>query len=230
MAAPDAGDLPGAANILGPAHARGPGAEALCAGVPRSRGIVRRARSEHRVAECAARFPLPDRGLFAGCGEVRLAEVWAAQAQLHQYYILRGWDTSDARRELARSTTQRAIRLDPNSFEARFAQANLFDATGREGVEKEKLLRELRGERPSDQRVLRALGTTIELQGRVDESAVLFDESAALPGGDPLALYDKSMAFWFVGRTTEAEMAIRASLAQRGSTAMDLSAAGALPG
>lgn len=143
------------------------------------------------------------------------AEVWATEAQLHERYLIRGWDVSDTRREAARAAAQRALRLDPRSFEARFAQAGLLGETGRDGAEKERQLRELRTERPVDQRVLRMLAVVIDRLGRMDESAAIADESAALPGGDPLALYNKSLGFWFAGRTVEAETAIQASLAQQ---------------
>jgi len=143
------------------------------------------------------------------------AEVWAAEAQLDERYIIRGWDGSDERRETARAAAQRALRLDPQSFEVRFAQAQLLAYTGREGTERERILRGLYGEQPTDHRVLRELGSTIERQGRTDEGIVFMDEAAALPGGDPLALYNKSLAFWFVGRTGEAETTLRAAIAQK---------------
>jgi tetratricopeptide (TPR) repeat protein len=143
------------------------------------------------------------------------AEVWAAEAQLDERYIIRGWDGSDERREAARAATQRAQRLDPQSFEVRFAQAQLLAYTGREGTERERILRGLYREQPADHRVLRELGSTVERQERTDEGIVFMDEAAALPGGDPLALYNKSLAFWFVGRTAEAEAAMRAAIAQK---------------
>ncbi|MEJ1970975.1 MAG: TIR domain-containing protein [Lacunisphaera sp.] len=143
------------------------------------------------------------------------AEVWAVESQLHQRFIQRGWDSSDARREAARAAAQRAIRLDAQSFEARFAVAVLLATTGREGEDKEHQLRDLRRERPTDQRVLRALASTLDRQGRLEEAFALEDESAALPGGDPLALYNKSLTCWFAGRTADADTAIHASLAQR---------------
>ena len=136
------------------------------------------------------------------------AEVCAIEAHIHESYIQRGWDTSDTRRESARSAVQRAIRLDPASFEARFAQARLLGLTGREGEERERQLRDLRRERPTDQRILRALATVIDRLGRIDESAVIARESAALPGGDPLALYSLSQGYWFAGRAHDAEAAI----------------------
>ena len=146
------------------------------------------------------------------------AEVWAADAQLNERYFIRGWDTSDARREAARAAAQRAQRLDPQSFEARYAQIGLLSYTGREGTEKEKLLLDLLHDRPTDHRVLRELGSTLDRQGRVDEGVAFMDQAAALPGGDPLALYNKSLGYWFAGRTVEAEAAMRASIAQKSFT------------
>ena len=146
------------------------------------------------------------------------AEVWAAAAQLDERFYSRGWDMSDTRREAARVAVQRALRLDPSAFEVRFAQASLLSYTGNEGPEKEKLLRDLLRERPTDHRVLRDLGSTLERQGRTDEGIAFMEQAAALPGGDPLALYNKSLGYWFVGRTVEAEAAIQAAIAQKSFT------------
>ncbi len=143
------------------------------------------------------------------------AEVCAAEAQLHERFIQRGWDSSDARREAARAAVQRAMRLDPQSFEARFAQAFLLSYTGSDGLERTRQMSVLRRERPTDQRILRALGTGLDRLGRLEEAIPILDESAALPGGDPLALYTKSQIYWWVGRTAEAEAAIEASIAQK---------------
>jgi len=143
------------------------------------------------------------------------AEVCAAEAQLHERFIQRGWDTSDARREAARAAVQRAVRLDPQSFEARFAQACLLGYTGSEGEELVRQMRVLRSARPTDQRILRILGTGLERLGHLEEAIPILDESASLPGGDPLALYTKSQMYWFAGRTAEAEAAIEASIAQK---------------
>jgi TolB-like protein/Tfp pilus assembly protein PilF len=145
------------------------------------------------------------------------AEVWAAYAQLHQRFRVRGWDLSDERREQAREATQLALRLDPQSFEARFAQATGLMIGGvREMAEKEAALRALLRERPSDQRVLRALGALLRnVPDRHEEANRIYEQSAALPGGDPLALFDKAMNLWFDGRASEAERALGAAIAQR---------------
>jgi hypothetical protein len=164
-------------------------------------------RDDHVLAEDLIRQALLREGADA--------EIFAIEAQMHYRFFLRGWDVSDARRNAARTAAQKALRLDPQSFEARFAQAAQLSFAGREAAEKEQQLRGLRAERPKDPRVLRLLGETIERLGRVDESLPIFDEAAARPGGDPLALYDKSLALWFAGRTGDAEAALNASLAQK---------------
>jgi len=143
------------------------------------------------------------------------AEVWACYSQLHNRFVVRGWDGSDQRKEAASVAAQRALRLDPRSFEARLAQAGLAGDSQRELEENEREWRALHRERPTDQRVLRSLAIDLRKLNRLDEACVIYDESAAMPGGDPLALYDKSLDFWFVGRTVEAEAAMRAAMAQK---------------
>jgi serine/threonine protein kinase len=141
-------------------------------------------------------------------------EVSAAEAQLHEQYILRHWDDTDGRREAARAATQRALRLAPRSFEARLAQAGLLADTLREGEEKEAQLRALRVERPDDQRVLRALAIVLGRRRRFDEAIRIAEESAALPGGDPLALYTIADYHWASGRPAVAEATIHSAIAQ----------------
>ena len=143
------------------------------------------------------------------------AEVWACYSQLHNRFVVRGWEVTNARKEGAQVAAQRALRLDPQSFEARFAQACLAGDTPGGLADGERAWRELRRERPTDQRVLVSLGVVLRKLNRQDEADALYDESAALPGGDPLALYDKSLDAWFLGRTAEAEAAMRASIAQK---------------
>ena len=144
------------------------------------------------------------------------AEVWAAYAQLHERYLARGWDVSDERREAARVATQRALRLDPKSFEARLAAAMTYNGLAKENAESVQALRGLLQERPDDKRVLRALGSALRYIGNHDAEVIqLYDRSAQLPGGDPLALYNKALALWFAGRAKDADAAIAASLAQQ---------------
>ncbi len=151
------------------------------------------------------------------------AEVWAAYAQLHERYGARGWDQSDERRESARSAIQRALRLDPKSFEARFAAAVQYTGAEKENQEHEQALRALLRERPDDKRVLRALAAVLRTQpSHLDEVYQLYDRAAQLPGGDPVALYNKALSLWFAGRTTEAKAALAASIAQQPITSARL--------
>jgi len=143
------------------------------------------------------------------------AEVWAVQSILNSSYKQRGFDLSDARREAARSAANRALRLNPHSFEARYAESLLLPFTGNEGREREQILRRLRQERPTDQRVLRDLSAVAARTDRLGEAAALARESAALPGGDPLALYDLTWDYWYAGQPEEAKATLAATLAQR---------------
>ncbi|HWA28573.1 MAG TPA: TIR domain-containing protein [Lacunisphaera sp.] len=142
------------------------------------------------------------------------AEVWAALSHVHGYVVLRGWDMSNARRESARAAAQRAVRLDPTSFEGRLAEAFLLADTGSEAPEKERLLRALRAERPAEKRLLRALATVLDRRGELAEADAISAETAALPGGDPLSFYNQSLRHWFVGDTERAESAIGDALKQ----------------
>jgi tetratricopeptide (TPR) repeat protein len=146
--------------------------------------------------------------------EANDAEVWAALSHLHSYVFLRGWDLSNQRREAARAAAQRAVRLDPASFEGRLAEVFLLADTGPESLEKEKVLRALRAERPTEKRLLRALATVLDRRGELTEADALSDEAAALPGGDPLSLYNKSLRHWFAGNTDRAEAAMADTLRQ----------------
>jgi len=146
--------------------------------------------------------------------EANDAEVWASLSHLHSYVFLRGWDVSNQRREAARAAAQRAVRLDPASFEGRLAEAFLLADIGQEAQEKERLLRALRTERPAEKRVLRALATVLDRRGELAEADALSNEAAALPGGDPLSLYNKSLRHWFAGNTDRAEAAMDAALEQ----------------
>ncbi|WP_415910864.1 tetratricopeptide repeat protein [Oleiharenicola sp. Vm1] len=141
--------------------------------------------------------------------------VWAMAAQVHAAFIYRGWDTSPERREQNRSTAERAMRLAPNSPEAKLAQAGAWNTLGINRAETEKLLREVVAARPDDKAALRFLAVTVMINGRFDECLALNERAAALPGGDPLALFNNARYLWQRGRSEEAFAALERSLAQR---------------
>lgn len=142
------------------------------------------------------------------------AEVWAVYSQVHGTFIYRGWDATPERREQSRVMAERAIRLAPRSALARLAQAGAWTTFGVNRPESEKLLREVLAEQPQNQHVIRFLASVVLSQGRLDEALALMDRSAALPGGDALALYNKARALWARDRPEEAAAALDASLAQ----------------
>ncbi|MDI1335857.1 MAG: hypothetical protein PSU94_06690, partial [Lacunisphaera sp.] len=142
-------------------------------------------------------------------------EVWAAYSILHGAYGYRGWDTSPERREQIRVTAERAIRLAPTSAEARLAQAGAWTAFGLNRAEVEKILREVLQERPTDQATLRFLAVTVLGRGDLAECLALNERAAALPGGDPLALFNNARYLWQRGRRDEAYAMLNRAIAQR---------------
>ena len=142
-------------------------------------------------------------------------EVWAVYAQLHSAFGYRGWDTSPERREQNRVMAERAIRLAPTSVQARLAQAGAWTAFGINRAESEKLLREVVQERPDDQAALRFLAVTVLNRGGLEECLALNERSAALPGGDQLALFNNARYLWQRSRQDEAYVIIQRSLAPK---------------
>ncbi|MBI2813208.1 MAG: TIR domain-containing protein [Opitutae bacterium] len=142
-------------------------------------------------------------------------EVWAVYAQLHSAFGYRGWDTSPERREQNRVMAERAIRLAPDSVQAKLAQAGAWSAFGINRSETEKLLRDVVAEQPDNQPALRFLAVTLLNQGKLDECLALNERSAALPGGDPLALFNNSRYLWQRSRPDEAYAMLQRSLAQK---------------
>jgi hypothetical protein len=111
---------------------------------------------------------------------------------------------------------ERAIRLAPQSVEARLAEAGAWTAFGINRDEREKLLREIVREQPDNQGALRFLAVTVLGQpGGLAECLALNERSAALPGGDPLALFNNARYLWTRGRKAEGYAMLERSLAQK---------------
>jgi TolB-like protein/Flp pilus assembly protein TadD len=143
------------------------------------------------------------------------AEAWAARAQLSYLMISYGHDRTPARMESLVSDAERALALAPNSYEARLATAFALARQRSRRGEAEKSYRSLLQVNPADKRVLVNLGHLLRWEGgRNDEAFQLYDQAAALPGGDPIALADKANAYYFLARLPEAEKAVEQSLAQ----------------
>ena len=143
-------------------------------------------------------------------------EVWAAASQLNGAFVYRGFDPSPERREKCRAMAERAIRLAPASTEAKLAQAGAWSTFNVNQRETEKLLREIVQERPNDQNALKFLAVTVlGRPGGLEECLALNERSAALPGGDALALYNNARYLWQRNRPVEAYATMQRSLAQK---------------
>ncbi len=89
--------------------------------------------------------------------------VWAAWSAMNTWHYFHGFERVPARKEAARDYAQKALAIDPKSYEARYAWAHFIvrmTAEGKIGDERPALpiLRELLGERPDEPRALYALG------------------------------------------------------------------------
>ncbi len=142
------------------------------------------------------------------------AEVWAARAQLSYNMLGYGHDRTPARVQALYSDAERALALSPTSYEAQLATAFAFTRQPARRAEAEQLYRSLLKANPTDRRVLRNLGHLLRYEGHNDEAFVLYDQAAAVPGGDPIALADKANAYYFLAKLPEAERAAEQSLAQ----------------
>jgi TolB-like protein/Flp pilus assembly protein TadD len=142
--------------------------------------------------------------------------VWAAASQMHGAYIYRGWDTTPARKEQNRATAERAMRLAPTSAAARLAQAGAWSTFNINRDEREKLLRAILRDEPDNQETLRFLAVTVLAKpDGLEECLALNEQSAALPGGDPLALFNNARYLWTRGRAVEGYASLQRALAQR---------------
>ncbi len=130
--------------------------------------------------------------------DVSDGEAWATYARVSLGFWDWSYDDSPRRHEAARSQSQRAIRLAPDSIEAGLAEAGLayLSRPAKDGDEPEPRLRALLRRAPADRRIYRLLANTLSRVGRSAEASALRLKSAALPGGDPQALFDDASPFF----------------------------------
>jgi TolB-like protein/Tfp pilus assembly protein PilF len=154
------------------------------------------------------------------------AEVWAAWSNVHTWYLYHNLDSSSARQEAARDATTRAMQLNPQSYEARFAQALwcirgarasiALQALGekhQQQADAERLFRELLAERPEDARVLFNLGFLCVWAGKSEEGLKLLEQAAANPAFTAIAWQENGWYHLLNGRYREAEAANERSIA-----------------
>jgi len=142
-------------------------------------------------------------------------EVWAAYALLTCGQIILGHDRSPARLELARTTSERAIKLAPTSLQARFAQAFFFRFNPATRASAEKIMGELVARSPEDRLLIRSLAAMLRGQQKWDEALALLERAIALPGGDPVAVYNKYLVLFGAQRFVEAEALLDEAIAKQ---------------
>lgn len=139
------------------------------------------------------------------------AEVLAFSSELNRSFRGRGFDYSTTRMALARSQAERALRIDPNSVEALFAFGN---ALGPEDADlKETTLKKVLALDPGYWQATYQMAFIRLNQNRRDEAIALLEQVASKPEHAALAEYVEFLAYFSSSRFTEADRAIRKSIA-----------------
>ncbi len=135
------------------------------------------------------------------------AEVWAIGAEADAWMVFYTFDTSEARRERARSGSSRALSLDPTSHEVRLARAFvLITVVNQSAVrpEAEALLRALLKENPDDRDALGFLAQLLRDSGQFGEAADKFKRAESFNAA--------GWAYFFAGRYDEAAAMVEQGL------------------
>jgi len=145
------------------------------------------------------------------------AEAWALYSELNSAYIRSGFDTSRERMTEARTQSETAIKLAPNSVEAlmalghyqRLRPGNLLDA--------EKTFRLAAQKDPNSLPALQAVGEVLRVQGRLEDAAAFFARAASVPGSGWAVEYEEAEILFELRRFSEAESAAKIALAAKPS-------------
>ena len=152
-------------------------------------------------------------------------DVWAAWSQADTWAVYYQFDSSPERRTSAGEKAAHALKLAPQSYEARLAQACYLvrGATADAGMQfngetlalknAENLLRALLVEKPDEPRTLSALGILLRNVRREPESIKVFDRLAANPAFAAFALSEKGWVLLARGQYHAAAEAAANSIA-----------------
>jgi tetratricopeptide (TPR) repeat protein len=161
-------------------------------------------------------FKLADRLLKEATDlEARSAEAWAALAIVSYALNVFGADRSEARDVILRTAAERAFKLAPESEQARLAMALRHRRVPGNDEAALAMLEALAKQRPTDRFILRQLGSTLSAKERDADALARYQQAAALPGGDPIALVSQARTLQRLRRVDEAEAAVDAALRAR---------------
>jgi tetratricopeptide (TPR) repeat protein len=140
-------------------------------------------------------------------------EVWALSSRLNSLYLSRGWSIGggNARAEAARSQSERALKLAPDSVESLLAVARANRNT--DAPRAEAALRQALVRAPNSGPVLLNLGSLYRVQNRLDEAMTYYERAAAVPEVRSLALYDQFLVSFYRRKFADADRYVRDSIA-----------------
>jgi tetratricopeptide (TPR) repeat protein len=114
-----------------------------------------------------------------------LALGWSARARVEAAWVVRFWDTSDARRKAAHDFAKRALALDPDEPSALWVHGRTLGYQ-RSNAEGAAVLERALKASPDDNHVRRDLAATYARLGRQDEGAAMLQEAIRRDPGDPI--------------------------------------------
>jgi TolB-like protein/cytochrome c-type biogenesis protein CcmH/NrfG len=134
-------------------------------------------------------------------------EIWAISSRLNSMFLSRSFDSGPSRRETARSQSERALKLVPDSVEVLLAVARVNRNT--DAPRAEAALRQALVLAPKDGRLLLNLGSLYRVQNRLEEAMTHYERAAAVPDVMPLARYDQYLATFYQRKFAEADRYVR---------------------
>jgi len=151
-------------------------------------------------------------GAQAVAGDPLNPDAWAVYAQVTLYDFV--W-TNDPVYDDALNRAQRAISLAPDSFQARFALAHVYEEQLATFADSERLFRQLLQERPEYGPVLRCLANLLELHGQLAEALAISTRAVAALPQDAYSWSKNAMILAELGRTAPALESAEKALALR---------------
>jgi len=145
--------------------------------------------------------------------DVMDADAWSLSAQVASGFFMSGRDREPARVAAMNSAAERAMQLAPKSDEALFARALAYRVPLATRDEAGRLLRELVERNPGDRRMLRMLAIVLRNAQDFEATLAVYQQAAALPGGDARAELGCAEMLEKLGRRDEAGAAVDRSLA-----------------